>query len=120
MTPREALVVLNLLEGIGDDLASTIRMSETTTDLAGELKRVEEFGARLVFQEDDEYPELLREIYDLPSCFTRRAACCPRVTTASRLWARTGQPTTGRTPPANSRTNLLAQASRWSAAAHAV
>ena len=39
---------------------------ETTTDLAGELKRVEEFGARLVFQEDDEYPELLREIYDPP------------------------------------------------------
>ena len=98
MTPREALVVLNLLEGIGpirtrqlleffgvatkvleaplaalrrvkgigDDLASTIRQWETTTDLAGELKRVEEFGARLIFQEDDEYPELLREIYDPP------------------------------------------------------
>ena len=98
MTPREALVILNLLEGIGpirirhlleffgeatkvlqaplpalrrvkgigDDLASTIRMSETTTDLAGELKRVEEFGARLAFQEDDEYTELLREIYDPP------------------------------------------------------
>ena len=80
MTPREALVVLNLLEGIGpirirhlleffgeptkvleaplpalrrvkgigDDLASTIRQWESTTDLAGELKRVKEFGARLV------------------------------------------------------------------------
>ena len=98
MTQREALVVLNLLDGIGpirtrqlleffgeatkvlqaphpalrrvkgigDDLASTIRQWETTTDLAGELKRVEEFGARLIFQEDDEYPELLREIYDPP------------------------------------------------------
>ena len=92
MTPREALLVLNLLEGIGpirtrqlleffgeaphpalrrvkgigDDLASTIRQWETTNDLAGELKRVEGFGARLVFQEDDEYPELLREIYDPP------------------------------------------------------
>ena len=74
-TPREALVVLNLLDeigpirtrqlleffgaatkvleaplpalrrvkGIGDDLASTIRQWETTTDLAGELKRVKEF-----------------------------------------------------------------------------
>ena len=98
MTPREALVILNLLEGIGpirirhlleffgeatkvlqaplpalrrvkgigDDLASTIRQWETTTNMAGELKRVEEFGARLVFQEDDEYPELLRGIYDPP------------------------------------------------------
>ena len=96
MTPCEALVILNLLEGIGpirirhlleffgeatkvlqaplpalrrvkgigDDLASTIRQWETTTNLAGELKRVEEFEARLVFQEDNEYPELLREIYD--------------------------------------------------------
>ena len=57
---------LRRVKGIGDDLASTIRQWETTTDLAGELKRVEEFGARLVFQEDDEYPELLREIYDPP------------------------------------------------------
>ena len=57
---------LRRVKGIGDDLASTIRKWETTTDLAGELKRVEEFGARLVFQEDDEYPELLREIYDPP------------------------------------------------------
>ena len=96
MSPREALIVLNLLEGIGairvrqlleffgdaakvlqaprpklmqvkgigDDLATTIRQWETTTDLAGELKRVEDFGAHLVFQEDDEYPELLRKIYD--------------------------------------------------------
>ena len=115
MTPREALVVLNLLEGIGpirtrqlleffgeatkvllaphpalrrvkvigDDLASTIRQWETTTDLAGELERVKEFGARLVFQEDDDYPELLGKSTILPSCFTRRAACCPRIATAS-------------------------------------
>ena len=69
MFPCEALIVLDLLEGIGDDLATTIRQWETTTDLAGELKRVEDFGAHLVFQEDDEYPELLREIYDPPSCF---------------------------------------------------
>ena len=55
---------LRRVKGIGDDLASTIRKWETTTDLAVELKRVEEFGARLVFQEDDEYLELLREIYD--------------------------------------------------------
>ena len=60
------LAALRRVKGIGDDLASTIRQWETTTDLAGELKRVEGFGARLIFQEDDEYPELLREIYDPP------------------------------------------------------
>ena len=98
MDTREALVVLNLLEGIGpvrvrqllecfgdaakvlqanrsalvrvkgigDDLAGTIVNWQSATDLAGELKRAEDFGARLVFQTDDEYPELLREIYDPP------------------------------------------------------
>ncbi len=98
MDAREALVVLNLLEGIGpvrvrqllecfgdaakvlqanrpalmrvkgigDDLAGTIVQWQSTTDLARELKRAEDFGARLVFQTDNEYPELLREIYDPP------------------------------------------------------
>ncbi|SVA60705.1 uncharacterized protein METZ01_LOCUS113559, partial [marine metagenome] len=95
---REALVVLNLLEGIGpvrvrqlleffgdatkvlqasrptlmrvkgigDDLAGALSQWQSTTDLVGELKRVEDFGVQLVFQTDDEYPELLREIYDPP------------------------------------------------------
>ena len=95
MDKREALLVLNLLEGIGpvrvrqllecfgdaakvlqanrsalvrvkgigDDLAGTIVNWQSTTDLAGELKRAEDFGVRLVFQTDD---ELLREIYDPP------------------------------------------------------
>jgi len=30
------------------------------------LKRGEDFEAHLVFKEDDEYPELLREIHDPP------------------------------------------------------
>ena len=81
MNAREALVVLNLLEGIGpvrvrqlleffgdatkvlqasrpalmrvkgigDELAGAISQWQSTTDLAGELQRVEEFGAQLVF-----------------------------------------------------------------------
>ena len=60
---RSALV---RVKGIGDDLAGTIVQWQSTTDLAGELKRAEDFGARLVFQTDNEYPELLREIYDPP------------------------------------------------------
>ena len=54
------------VKGIGDELAGTITQWQSTTDLAAELKRVKDFGARLVFQADDEYPELLHEIYDPP------------------------------------------------------
>ena len=35
---------------------------ESASDLAGELKSAEDFGVRLVVQNDEEYPELLREI----------------------------------------------------------
>ena len=59
---RSALV---RVKGIGDDLAGTIVQWQSTTDLPGELKRAEDFGAWPVFQTDDEYPELLRAIYDL-------------------------------------------------------
>ena len=102
MTPREALVVLNLLEGIGpirtrqlleffgvatkvleaplaalrrlkgigDDLASTIRQWETTTDLAGELKRVEEFGGGSFFKRTTSIPSCYGKSTILQSCFT--------------------------------------------------
>ena len=36
------------VKGIGDDLAGTIVEWQSTTHLAGELKRAEDFGARLV------------------------------------------------------------------------
>ncbi|MGA2866983.1 MAG: hypothetical protein ABSF95_21110 [Verrucomicrobiota bacterium] len=39
---------------------------EETADLAAELKRTAEFGCRVVAQDDAEYPELLRQIYDPP------------------------------------------------------
>jgi DNA processing protein len=35
-------------------------------DLAAELKRIKDFGCRIVVQADPEYPELLRQIYDPP------------------------------------------------------
>lgn len=98
MDSREALVALNLIEGvgpvrvrqllehfgdapailsasasqlrrvrgIGEDTAEAIAHWETKTDLAGELKRMEEFGCRPVVSGDEEYPPLLREIYDPP------------------------------------------------------
>lgn len=98
MDSREALVALNLVEGvgpvrvrqlleffgdaatvlrasksqllsvrgIGDETATAIADWERSVDLAGELKRIADFGCHVVTQADAEYPPLLREIYDPP------------------------------------------------------
>lgn len=54
------------VRGIGEDTAAAIADWEKTADLASELKRIKEFGCHIVVQADDEYPELLRQIYDPP------------------------------------------------------
>jgi len=98
MDSREALIALNLIEGvgpvrvrqllehfgeapavlaasraqllhvrgIGEDTADAIADWEKAVDLAGELKRIADFGCRVVIQSDEEYPAMLREIYDPP------------------------------------------------------
>ena len=98
MDSREALVALNLVEGvgplrvrqllerfgdapailkaskqqllqvrsIGEDTAGNISGWEKTVDLAGELKRISDFGGHVLTQADENYPALLREIYDPP------------------------------------------------------
>ncbi|PWU12905.1 MAG: DNA-protecting protein DprA [Verrucomicrobia bacterium] len=98
MDSREALVALNLIEGvgpvrvrqllehfgdaplvlrasrselrrvrnIGEDTAEAIARWEQTIGLDAELKRIAEFGCRIVTQADPEYPEMLRQIYDPP------------------------------------------------------
>ena len=54
------------VHGIGEDTADAIASWERNVPLSGELKRCEEFGCHVVTQEDAEYPELLRQIYDPP------------------------------------------------------
>jgi DNA processing protein len=54
------------VKGIGEDTAQAIAGWEQTTELASELKRIEEFGCHIVTQNDEEYPALLRQIYDPP------------------------------------------------------
>ena len=54
------------VRGIGDETAEAIASWEKNVDLVSELKRCEEFGCHVVTQEDEEYPELLRQIYDPP------------------------------------------------------
>lgn len=54
------------VRGIGGDTADAICGWENSTDLSGELRRVKEFGCQVVTQADEDYPELLRQIYDPP------------------------------------------------------
>jgi DNA processing protein len=51
---------------IGEETAEAIAGWEKGIDLDAELKRIAEFGCRIVIQADPEYPELLRQIYDPP------------------------------------------------------
>ncbi len=54
------------VRGIGEETADAIAGWEKNIDLGAELKRISEFGCRIVTQADSEYPELLRQIYDPP------------------------------------------------------
>jgi len=54
------------VRGIGADTAEAIARWEDHVNLPGELKRIAEFGCRILTQDDAEYPSLLREIYDPP------------------------------------------------------
>jgi len=52
--------------GITQENAEAIANWEKTIDLDAELKRIQEFGCRVVAQQDEEYPALLRQICDPP------------------------------------------------------
>jgi len=57
---------LQRVRNIGAETAAAIAGWEKSVDLAGELKRVTDYGCRIVTQDDEEYPPALREIYDPP------------------------------------------------------
>ncbi len=57
---------LRQVRGIGEETAESIANWEKTVDLAGELKRIGEYGCHVLISSDEEYPELLRQIYDPP------------------------------------------------------
>ena len=63
---------LQQVRGIGQETADSICAWESGTDLGGELKRIADYGCYVLTQEDAEYPELLRQIYDPPiaTCVT--------------------------------------------------
>jgi len=57
---------LRQVRGIGEDTADSISNWEKSVDLAGELKRIAEFGCHILTQADENYPASLKEIYDPP------------------------------------------------------
>src|SRR6266704_203347 len=54
------------VRGIGEETADAIANWEKSVDLSSELKRIQEYGCHILTQTDDEYPDLLRQIYDSP------------------------------------------------------
>jgi len=66
------------VQGIGEDTADAIAGWEKTIDLGAELKRIEAFGCRAVIQSDEEYPALLRQIYDPPIVLYVKGALSPK------------------------------------------
>src|SRR5437773_1303055 len=54
------------VHGIGVDVAEAIATWESVVDLTGELQRIKDFGCHVLTQSDEQYPELLRQIYDPP------------------------------------------------------
>jgi DNA processing protein len=61
--PESTLLRVN---GIGEELAKSNANWEKNIDLNGELKRIEEFKVQVVCLCDDDYPPLLKQIYDPP------------------------------------------------------
>lgn len=54
------------VRNIGEDTAERIVSWEKSVDLAGELKRISDFGCHVLISADENYPPMLREIYDPP------------------------------------------------------
>lgn len=57
---------LEQVYGIGPEIADAISNWNKTVDLAGELKRIEQFGCKIVIPTDENYPAMLKQIYDPP------------------------------------------------------
>lgn len=69
---------LRQVRGIGEDTADGIVNWEKSVDLAGELRRMEDFGCHPVIQSDDLYPPSLREIYDPPIVLYVKGGLSPK------------------------------------------
>lgn len=57
---------LRQVDGVGPETASAIVSWEDEVDLPAEIRRAQDFGCRILTTHDEDYPALLREIYDPP------------------------------------------------------
>ena len=57
---------LRKVEGVGKEVVDQISNWESMVDLPAELKRIKEFGAKVITRASSEYPKLLREIHAPP------------------------------------------------------
>lgn len=69
-TPSRVLTAgkaaLQAVHGVGPDTAKSLAEWETSVDLAAELKRIADFGARVISWDSPEYPASLRTIANPP------------------------------------------------------
>jgi len=54
------------VRNIGEEVAESISSWEKSVDLTGELKRISDFDCHVLISADENYPAMLREIYDPP------------------------------------------------------
>jgi DNA processing protein len=62
-----SLASLQSVDGVGPEAAKSIHHWQDHVDLAGELQRVKDFGAKVITLASPDYPSLLREIHDPPT-----------------------------------------------------
>src|SRR3989454_804478 len=66
------------VRGIGEDTADPIVNWEKTISLDAEMKRISDFGCHIVIQDDPQYPEMLRQIYDPPIVLNVKGTLLPK------------------------------------------
>lgn len=66
------------VSGVGPEAAQAIAGWERSVDLAAEMRRIEQSGVRILVGDDEEYPPLLREIYDPPIVLYVKGQLLPR------------------------------------------
>ena len=69
---------LSGIAGISADTVAAILNWEKTVDLAAEIRRIQNAGCHIILKEDEEYPKLLKEIYNPPFLLYVRGKILPQ------------------------------------------
>ena len=69
---------LSNIAGISADTVAAILNWEKTVDLAAEIRRIQNADCHIILKEDEEYPKLLKEIYNPPFLLYVRGKILPQ------------------------------------------